>query len=421
MYFMGVDVHLKSYTVAIINKDLGIVVLEDVVLSDFIKHITEFKPHMVAIDAPYGPNFGYMNDPNYRNSLNPKLKGHYNKKVGEYELSRRGFSLYNTPDSLDKIGGWKLWMKSGIKLYKTLEEQFEYHLLDDSFINDFAYGMLEVFPHACFSVLAGYIPPNKSTETGINERIKILEKQGFENLSYNIKGSKSKKSDFLDALAAAYTAFAANISQICFVGDKREGQIALPVVNLKDKYKKKVKNGNELFDNNVYQDIIIKEATPKDAHALIHYVNTISDESDFLTFGVGEFNISLKEEEKILEDYLARENAIYLIATHENKIVGSLNFSGGTRSRISHTGELGVSVLKEYWGNGIGTSLIKYLINWAEESGIIKKINLGVREDNAKAIGLYKKLGFREEGKITREFLIDKVYYSALVMGYEID
>ncbi|MFZ7132136.1 MAG: GNAT family N-acetyltransferase [Eubacteriales bacterium] len=171
----------------------------------------------------------------------------------------------------------------------------------------------------------------------------------------------------------------------------------------------------------INNDIIIKEATPKDAVALIDYINVISDESDFLTFGCGEFNITIKEEEKILEEYLTRNNAIYIIATYEDKIVGSLNFSGGTRPRISHKGEFGVSVLKGYWGNGIGTALIKYLINWAEQSGVIKKINLKVREDNVKAISIYKKLSFVEEGRITREFLIDKVYYNSLIMGYEID
>ena len=37
------------------------------------------------------------------------------------------------------------------------------------------------------------------------------------------------------------------------------------------------------------------------------------------------------------------------------RIVGTLNFSGGARPRTAHIGEIGVSVLKEYWGKGIGT------------------------------------------------------------------
>lgn len=51
------------------------------------------------------------------------------------------------------------------------------------------------------------------------------------------------------------------------------------------------------------------------------------------------------------------------IAEINEKIVGCLNFSGGPRQRIAHVGEFAVSVLKEYWGNGIGKELIKYLIS----------------------------------------------------------
>lgn len=45
----------------------------------------------------------------------------------------------------------------------------------------------------------------------------------------------------------------------------------------------------------------------------------------------------------------------------------------------------------------MGEELIKYLIEWSKKSGIIRKINLRVRPDNAHGINLYKKLGFSEE------------------------
>lgn len=118
------------------------------------------------------------------------------------------------------------------------------------------------------------------------------------------------------------------------------------------------------------QKIIIRKANRSDAKALIEYLNVIGGEWDFLTFGKGEF---------------------------------------------------GVSVLKEYWGNGIGEELIKYLIAWSKDSGIIRKINLRVRTDNTPAIKLYKKLGFLEEGKRKRDFLIKGKFYDSLLMGLMID
>ena len=167
--------------------------------------------------------------------------------------------------------------------------------------------------------------------------------------------------------------------------------------------------------------VVIREAKGSDANKILEYVNTISSESDFLTFGQGEFIKSIEQEEKHLDNSLKQNNAIYIIAEIDDKIVGSLNFSAGTRPRIAHTGEFGVSVLKEYWKNGIGTELIKYLIEWSKQLGLIRKINLMVRNDNFPAIHVYKKLGFIEEGVITRNLQINGRFYDALFMGYTID
>lgn len=167
--------------------------------------------------------------------------------------------------------------------------------------------------------------------------------------------------------------------------------------------------------------VIIREADNKDAKELIEYLNVIGGESDFLTFGTGEFNKSVEQEQDFIENVLENENALFIIAEVNGKIVGNLNFSGGPRKRTEHSGEFGVSVLKEYWGVGIGKELIEYLINWSKDSGIIRKINLRARTDNTRGIHLYKKLGFLEEGIIKRDFLINGEFYDSLQMGLLID
>ncbi|MBS4536351.1 GNAT family N-acetyltransferase [Clostridium sp. D2Q-14] len=167
--------------------------------------------------------------------------------------------------------------------------------------------------------------------------------------------------------------------------------------------------------------LIIRTAIKEYARDLIDYVNQIAKESDFLTFGKGEFNITVEKEEDILQNHFDSGNMLYIVALIDDEIVGSLNFGGGHRPRIMHTGEFGVSVLKKYWGLGIGKELVKYMIDWADEGKIIKKINLRVREDNKIAIELYKKLGFKKEGIITRDFYVNEKYYSSIQMGLELD
>lgn len=166
---------------------------------------------------------------------------------------------------------------------------------------------------------------------------------------------------------------------------------------------------------------IIRKADKSDARAMLEYIDSISKESDFLTFGEGEFGKTLEQEETFIDNISKQNNAIFIIVEVEGRIVGNLNFSSGMRPRIAHTGEFGVSVLKEYWGQGIGTMLINYLIEWCKQSEFIRKINLRVRSDNQSAICLYKKLGFKEEGVITRDFLINNRFYDSISMGLIID
>jgi RimJ/RimL family protein N-acetyltransferase len=131
--------------------------------------------------------------------------------------------------------------------------------------------------------------------------------------------------------------------------------------------------------------------------------------------------MTVQQEEEYLEAVSRQKNSVYLVAEAQGKLVGLVSFAGGARPRVAHTGEMSVSVLKEYWGMGVGALLINELFAWARSTGIIRKINLRVRTDNTRAIGLYKKLGFRESGTITREMLINGKFYDDLCMGYEID
>jgi len=167
--------------------------------------------------------------------------------------------------------------------------------------------------------------------------------------------------------------------------------------------------------------LIIRNGNLADAEEMIDYLNIISTESDFLTFGKGEVIITIEEERKTIEDCIKSENKLFIVAEINGKIVGNLVFRGGVKFRTKHAGEFGVSVLMEYWGLGIGRKLITFLIDWATHTNIIKKINLRVREDNNRGIELYQSLGFKVEGLLTREFYVDGKYHNSVLMGMETD
>ena len=167
--------------------------------------------------------------------------------------------------------------------------------------------------------------------------------------------------------------------------------------------------------------VIIRPVVIEDAAPFIDYLEQIAGETDFLTFGTGELTAGIAEEVAIIESYSGQNGRVFFVAEVDNRIVGAINFRGNDLPRVRHTGDFGLSVLKEYWGQGIGSLLITTLIAWAKASGQIRKINLTVRCDHMRAICLYRRLGFVDEGRITRGFYVNGCFFDAILMGKCID
>jgi RimJ/RimL family protein N-acetyltransferase len=163
------------------------------------------------------------------------------------------------------------------------------------------------------------------------------------------------------------------------------------------------------------ETLLIREATALDAQAVLDHVHAISGETNFLSFGPGEFDISVEREWNILQGYHKADNQIYLLGLLNDQIASTLSFSGGHRPRTRHAGEFGLSVRQSHWGLGIGSRMLDALLAWARETQIVTKINLRVRTDNPRAIALYQRKGFALEGTIRQ------TYYDHHCMGLEIE
>lgn len=100
---------------------------------------------------------------------------------------------------------------------------------------------------------------------------------------------------------------------------------------------------------------------------------------------------------KILEG-----DAVASVAEIDGKIVGLCDINRVTtktdirHNAIGHRGILGITVLKEYRGIGIGTKLIKSCVKKAKRKFEI--VSLTAFENNAAAVRLYEKCGFKKYG-----------------------
>ena len=78
----------------------------------------------------------------------------------------------------------------------------------------------------------------------------------------------------------------------------------------------------------------------------------------------------------------------------DGKIAGTGQVSFNTRIKTRHKAGIGIALLKEYWGLGIGSEIFTEIIKSAQSRDGVELLELNVIEGNERAIALYRKFGF---------------------------
>ena len=107
---------------------------------------------------------------------------------------------------------------------------------------------------------------------------------------------------------------------------------------------------------------------------------------------------------------------VHLGAVIEGKLIGTAGLVRYEHRR-AHVGEIHMGVHDAYQGRGAGGALLAALLATADRWLGLRRVELTVYADNARAIGLYEKHGFVREGLCRDYAFRDGVYIDALAMA----
>jgi predicted nuclease with RNAse H fold len=250
--YVGIDptAGVKPMHYAAIDANLKVISLDKGDMESVLAFVAGLEAAIVAIDASQAPNRGLMLEAEVRRryNLRPGGKTWGEWRVCEYELRRRNIRLYNTPSTAEAA---PRWMQNGFTIFRRLGRMGYRAYLAGETIDTRT--MIEVHPHACFSVLLERRPFLKQTLEGRMQRQLVLYIEGLDIpnpmhcleeitrhhlLSSHLPLDKLYEHDELDALIAAYTAYLVGVKpeRISQVGDREEGLLTLPAAELKDFY-----------------------------------------------------------------------------------------------------------------------------------------------------------------------------------------
>ncbi|EOU2042207.1 MAG: GNAT family N-acetyltransferase [Clostridium perfringens] len=124
-----------------------------------------------------------------------------------------------------------------------------------------------------------------------------------------------------------------------------------------------------------------------------------------------------EEEESIKEKIINMgKNQYWYVAEENGKVIGLGILMNHGNLRKKHVGVITLMVNSDYQNKGVGSLLMDKLINLSESLNIIR-LELCVFRDNYKAINLYKKFGFKEEGIKVKSALKNGEYADEIMMA----
>ena len=138
---------------------------------------------------------------------------------------------------------------------------------------------------------------------------------------------------------------------------------------------------------------MLRRATPADAEGLWRL------QRDLITDGRG--MVQLPEEARespepcreMLEGFAGRpEDRILLIAI-DGRAVATVDVKRIALRQLAHNAYLTIGVHPDVQGRGLGRWLMRAAVDWARQAGVLH-LELNVLADNARAVALYRSMGF---------------------------
>lgn len=159
------------------------------------------------------------------------------------------------------------------------------------------------------------------------------------------------------------------------------------------------------------ESIIIRRALVADAAAIARVFDSPGAYANTLQQPLGSAEVWRERLEKRVptDPFLVAETGGIVIAQ------GGINVPASLRRR--HVGLLGLAVRDDWQGRGVGTALMRALIDHADNWIGLLRLELEVFVDNERAIAMYRKYGFETEGRLRAHAFRNGAYVDSLLMA----
>lgn len=147
------------------------------------------------------------------------------------------------------------------------------------------------------------------------------------------------------------------------------------------------------------RDAILRSPDPHaDAVDLVQYLHDTAADTPFVLRTPEEVSMTVEGEERFLDMVVDSDGDCMILCEVEGRIAGNCHLAFRDKKKVRHRCDVAIALRKEFWGLGIGTAMFEAMIAIAEKREGVTVMELEFIEGNARARGLYEKMGFRIVG-----------------------
>lgn len=144
---------------------------------------------------------------------------------------------------------------------------------------------------------------------------------------------------------------------------------------------------------------IFRSPEPEDASALLALFKSCAEETPFLLTSPEDIHFTEDQERSFIEKNISSQTECLILCFVDGKLAGDCSINRLLHAKSRHRGTVGIALLREFWGLGIGTAMFREMIqiarNWE-----LEQLELEFLEGNERGQALYEKMGFRITGFI---------------------
>lgn len=166
--------------------------------------------------------------------------------------------------------------------------------------------------------------------------------------------------------------------------------------------------------------ITLRIGKEEDALKLIATIKAYLPDSPCVPLLAEEFVYTEEEETQLIRKFTEQENSLLLVAEKDGKIIGNIDVTGNQRTMMKHTAMIGMGILKEWRGTGLGTIMMQQVVQWARHNPVLELLWLEVYAENEAGLQLYYNAGFEEKGRYASFFKNKNIYSDKIMMGLDV-